>query len=274
MVGKEKEREYRRHTGFIKNSEMNKVSFELYAFSHSREFLEKACSLSRSSQDVNKLKARIVSVSTTDFDTRDTIQIIINTLQGLYARLTTQMIKTIHFTLDIKIIVTDGDETSIPGITFPANLITFASDFEIQTRFHLHVKSSTVKGHMHSGSYFYIMSDSEIDVAELNRVSGIQPSIVYRKGCMGRYTVVAFNSWGIEFDLDNQTPDIPAKELMQRMQKAKEVGIYCKNNNLSSHVDLTCYSIPSNPTHFQLEPSFFSFLKDLSVDYIDFDCMT
>jgi len=115
-----------------------------------------------------------------------------------------------------------------------------------------------------------IMSDDEIDEPILNRVAGTQPSIIYRKGHMGRYTVVDFNSWGIEINLEKQLPDNAALALMNRLQNPKKIGLYCKDNNYTSHVDLTCYSIPYESIHFNLETSFFTFLRDLSVQYLDF----
>lgn len=270
-------KEYQLHTGFIKNSEMNKVSIALILFSHCRKSLEQACSLSCLNIDIIQegdiFKACFLSVDTKDQDTDDVLRQIIDAIQGLNVLFKKHTIKGLCLKVDIEIIVADGDEIPIPGITFPAIYISLASDLEIQTRFHLMIESSTKKGLINSGSYLYVMSDKEIDVSELNSVAGTLPSIVYRKGNKGRYTILPFNSWGIEISFDNQLPDILAYALMDRVRSAKEIGLYCKENNLSSHVDLTCYSIPSEPLHFQLDPTFFSFLKDLSVRYLDMDFM-
>jgi len=107
----------------------------------------------------------------------------------------------------------------------------------------------------------------------LNKIAGIHPSVVYRKGCLRRETVVDFNSWGVEVSTEGELPDIPDYALMKKLNKPKEIGLFCKENNLESHVDITCYSIYSDTICFQLDPSFFTFLKDLSVQYLDMDFM-
>jgi len=257
---------------------MNKVSFEVTVFSHSRESLEKICSESSLHfdhiQDGDVSAVCILSVNTTDFDTDDAVHQTIIAIRGLDTLLKEHIVTDFSIRVDIEIVETDGNETPIPGIVFPADYILLASDLEIKTRFHLMIDSSTKKGLLNSGAYFYIMSDNEIDVEELNQVAHTQPSILYRKGYMGRYTIVNFNSWGIEISSDNNLPTIPILSLMKRLWNAKQVGVYCMNNRLTSHVDITCYSIPPEPLLFNLEPSFFTFLKDLSVQYLDMDFMT
>lgn len=277
-MGKGLEKEYLRHTGFIKSRKMNRFSLAVFVFSHCHDPLEKLCSIynldSEIIQNDNVFKVCILSVNTTSDDTDDVVRQGIDALSSLYNHLKEQGVTEFSIKVDIEVIVTDGDETPIPGIVLPADFISLASYLDAQTRFHLLIKSSTQKGMINSGSYLYIMSDDEIDEPILNRVAGTQPSIIYRKGHMGRYTVVDFNSWGIEIYLEKQLPDNAALALMNRLQDPKKIGLYCKDNNYTSHVDLTCYSIPYESIHFNLETSFFTFLRDLSVQYLELDFMT
>lgn len=259
---------------------MNTISFDMYAGSHNIELLEElhrvSCPDAEIIQDAGMHKISILSVITTGDDTYDTdgiITLIVETAQRLRMQFPMLTENKIVYTLDIRIVVTDADETSIPGITLSREYISLASELGIQTRFHLMISSSTRKGTLNSGAYLYIDSDNEINFPVLNRIAGIQPSVLYRKGCKGRYTVVDFYAWGLEVSSENQLPDVPVSALMRKLKNAKETGAYCKENNLESHVDITCYSIYSEPLRFQLEPSFFTFLKELQVRFVAMDFM-
>ena len=247
----------------------------MFVCSHCIELLEEvrreSCLDKEIIQDGEMLKVVILSINTTDHVADDIVIPIVDAIQRLYLIFPALTERKISFTVNIDIVVTDADEASIPSIVFPAEYISLASGLEIQTRFHLMITSSTMVGTMNSGAYLYIESDKEIDVPVLNIIAGTQPSVVYRKGCMGRYTIVDFNSWGLEISTKNQPPSIPALLLMRKIQNAEILGLYCKENSLESHVDITCYSISSEPLCFQLEPAFFVFLHKLHVNYLDID---
>lgn len=265
----------RRLTGFINNCEMNKVSIEVFVCSHCLELLEEVRRLSCLDKEILKdgelLKVGLLSVNTTDYGADDIIIPTVEAIQRFYLDYPAQIEGSISLIVDIDIVVPDADEASIPGILFPTEYISLASKLDIKTIFHLMITSSTIVGTMNSGAYLYIESDSDINVPVLNMIAGTQPSVVYRKGCMGRYTVLNFNSWGLEISTNNQPPSIPALLLMRKIQNVEVLGLYCKENSLDSHVDITCYSISSEPLCFQLEPVFFTFLHKLHVNYLDVD---
>ena len=271
------ERVFRHLTGFKKNSEMIKVSFNLSASSNDIEYLKDVCQAFGSrihiSQDGERQKVDILSASINDYDTESIIIQIIEAIQRLPLTSPSQTVKNTILSLDITIVVSDADDTSIPGVLLPAEYISLASEHRIQTAFNLMITSSTRKGFLNSGAYLYIVSNNAFDVSEMNRIAGTSPSVVYQKGRFGRNAIVNLNAWGLEVVSENRLPDYPALMLMQKIQNANELGLYCKENNLESHMDITCYSIPSEPLRFQLEPSFFSFLNELNIRYIDMDFM-
>jgi hypothetical protein len=256
---------------------MNNISFKVSVSSHCLELLEDMCRESCLGTDIVRDERMpavcILSINTSDYVTDDIIVQIGETIQCFHEKIFSHIKEKIGIKVEIEIVVTDLDDTPIPGVLFPAEYISLVSELEIQTRFHLMINSSTKRGLINSGAYLYIESDNEIDVTRLNRIARTDPSIVYRKGCMGRYRVVDYNAWGLEVTNEDKMPDAPALELMQKLRNAKEIGNYCEKNHLESHVDITCYSISSEPLYFQIEPSFFTFLKELRVRYIDFDFM-
>ena len=230
---------------------MNNISFKVSVSSHCLELLEDMCRESCLGTDIVRDERMpavcILSINTSDYVTDDIIVQIGETIQCFHEKIFSHIKEKIGIKVDIEIVVTDLDDTPIPGVLFPAEYISLVSELEIQTRFHLMINSSTKRGLINSG--------------------------VYRKGCMGRYRVVDYNAWGLEVTNEDKMPDAPALELMQKLRNAKEIGNYCEKNHLESHVDITCYSISSEPLYFQIEPSFFTFLKELRVRYIDFDFM-
>lgn len=256
---------------------MNIVSFELSVSSQNSALLEEFRNITcpnaviLNSGGMSKLCALLTKTS--DYKTDTIIYNLVNTIKKISAYSSNETEDKIQYMVNVGIIVSDANETSIPGIVFPSEYIHLASKLKILTHFHLMITSSTMKGQLNSGAYFYIQSDNEIDLQSLNKITDTEPSIVYQRGSMGRYTVVNFNAWGIEVSYDDQLPNIPISALMSRLHNYKAIGLYCKEKNMESHIDLTCYGINSDPIDFEIDHSFFSFAEELSAQYVDIDFM-
>lgn len=219
------------------------------------------------------LKVCILSVKTSDYETEDILLQVEEKIRMLHLRLSKEEHKQFRVAVDIKLLVSDADLTSIPGITFRAGYVSLASELGIRTNFHLEINSSTKRGLMNSGTHFLVESEREIDICTLNKITGLDPHIVYRMGDKGKYAIVDFNAWGYEISNNNMLPDVSVSALILALPNAKEVGLYCKKNNLVTHIDITCYGISPDPLCFQLEPTFFIFANNLSVQYVDLDFM-
>lgn len=256
---------------------MNIISFELSVCSQNVALLEEVRRITCSNADIHKgnetSKVCALQTKSPGYDTDAMLQDVVDNLQKIHTHISTQVENIVDYILDIGIIVSDADQTSIPGVVFSSEYIHLASKLKIKTHFHLQITSSTMRGQLNSGAYFYIVSRDEIDFTALNEIAGIQPTVIYRRGAMGRCTVVAFNAWGLEVSYDNQLPDVPLSALMSKLYNFEKIGRYCKEKDIDSHIDLTCYSIHSDPMDFQLDSSFFYFAEELSVRYVDVDFM-
>lgn len=257
---------------------MNKTSVGIYIYSENHNCIKRISrapyiNIIERSHNEKESGICVLLVNIDDYETESIIGQAIECLNQLHSELSSEDIMSIHVELNIKIIVSNGDNDPIPGITLPKDYINLAAELGIQTSFKLIISSSTVEGVMNSGAYYYIESNDIIDTAAITKLTGIEPSLIYNKGTHGKYTVVDLNAWGISIQSDNTLPETPIGNLMQRINNPKNVGSYCNNNCLNSHMDITLYGIPSSCISFKFNPTVFTFLNDLSVNYLDLDFM-
>lgn len=259
---------------------MTVISLEFHIISNKKDILKRVLEASHLNLSTNivpdrdKYRMCIYSNSIDGYIVDSLVSQAVNSIKEVIREIPSTMIDRLSFATNFEIVVSDGGKSPIPGVTLPIEYISLAADIGMQTTFNLNITSSTPQGLINSGAYLNIeSSDKDIDSSLLSSLAGTEPSIIYKKGEMGLYKTVDFNAWVIEIEADNKLPETPASLLMQKIQNAKAVGIYCQENQLTPVAYITCYSIPSGKISFVLNDSFFSFLKDLSVCFLDLDFM-
>lgn len=270
---------YLLHIGYIRNSyNMNVSSINLTVSSLSQKDIERILEFQHATiareivQKDSSYEACIISFKTTDYVLESAINSMCDYLHAFDGCISKQSLCDYKLRLNIEIIAEDADKDPLPGITLSADFIALIADLRINTSVTITL-SSVEPGRLNSGAYFYVNSDNAFDMNRLCSIALAQPSVIYRKGAMGRHKIMDYYAWGIEIKNDNDFPEKPIKTLMEHLHNAKEIADFCRQNKLDSHVDVTCYGIPTGTISFQLSAQFFSFLNDLGVMFLDIDLM-
>ena len=162
----------------------------------------------------------------------------------------------------------------IPGFTFTQRFLQLCKaicasiDITINT-----IPVFSDRGKTHSGVYYYVYSDTELNIAELNSASGSMPTRTLKKGEIITVEPSEDYSWNIEMDFDKEMPCKPMKAIMNAILKPKELGTYCINRGLNSHMDLTLYGIYESVMRFTIDFAFVCFCVDLRIGRLEIDIM-
>ena len=216
-------------------------------------------------------KTLVLSLVDEGYNTDSLFSQAADSIQGFRKKLSPRSAESMCFDMVLEVEVPNADNDSLPGVGFSREFISCAAGVQLRVVINLNAISSG-EHHVHSAACCYISSDNGLDVEKISGIAGVQPSIVYRKGEQGRYTIAKHNAWVLKTH-DDSLPEKPIASLMKEVNNPQSLGQYCREEGLHTHIDVTCYGIPSEPVSFQINSRFFHFCRDMDVEYADIDMM-
>lgn len=173
------------------------------------------------------------------------------------------------------LITVDGVDSgqSIPGFTITPDFLAVCVCLKMPIIIVINARVSREQGGSSVGAYYYIADDKDLDIGAINSASGSKPSLLERKGEMGRHVINKTNTWGIECRSFDSLADQPINSLIEAIKHPTELGLYCKEHNLHTHIDVTCYGIYVPRVNITLTTSFLYFCHCLGVEWVDIDAM-
>ncbi len=164
---------------------------------------------------------------------------------------------------------------SIPGLGLNSALISLMSTLKASIIVTILSSVRVSNGTSSCGAYYYLKSDNEFNVSQINQIAGTSPSIVFGKGdaCYSGNKIRDYYCWGIEYTYDDTTPNKPIRELMGRIMNPSQLGLFCKDHDMDSNIDLTYYGLYSEKIEFCIGADFLIFCNKLGVSWIAVDMM-
>lgn len=257
---------------------MSKTTLKLYLSLTNGKNISKALDgfLNRTATYNNcagKIESLILSLDEDNIDTEQMFLKAVASLQELINWIPCQDKCAISLRMALEITNQDADNDSFPSLIFYREFIMLAAQLHLQLNVFINAYSSCCNDCVDSGAYYYISDSNEIDVQAINCVAGVRPTITYRKGDLIGKTIANHCRWGIENACDNTMPEKTIMSLMDAIKNPMDLGDYCWEQGLESHIDITCYGIPNGTVSFQIEPAFFVFCSELKIGFMDVDLM-
>lgn len=253
--------QYRRMFSSPKNKHMCKTTLTLFYLSNTCENYIDHVS-----------RTLVLSLMSDGYDTDSLFSQAADSIRSFREHFSSRGAEPMSFEVVLDVEAPNADNESLPGVGLPRKFISCAAGLILRVIINLNAISSG-EHHVHSGAYYYICSENELDVEKISHIAGAQPSIVCRKGEKGKYTKANLNAWVLRIHDDNCLPGIPIASLMKKISYPQSLGQYCREEGLHTHIDVTCYGIPNELVSFQIDSCFFRFCRDLDVEYIDIDLM-
>lgn len=195
------------------------------------------------------------------------------------------------FELVFELILTATNfEEDILGFTLESELMAISSYLETPFRIVINYKPKfkiDEYSYPTSGVYLYVFSSNQkIDNDKVSRVAGAKPTRTYNKGDFLHNDIEWIysqeipdillrktNDWILEYVHDHEMPERPIREMIDSIKSPDNLGLYCKENNLETKIDLTLYGIYSHRMEFTICKEFLSLCKSLNVSFLDVDIM-
>lgn len=174
----------------------------------------------------------------------------------------------------IKISGIDGENETIPGLSFPSTILSLFASIRINIIVQILLShAATKKEESRCGAYYYIASDKfPLDIKKINSMTGTLPTVLEHKNDVLKHRISDSNVWGVELFYFS-TPNKAIDALVRTVVSPKEVGRYVLKEKLNSHIDLTYYGVYDKTSEFIIPHSFFTFCSDLQLKWLDVDIM-
>ena len=174
----------------------------------------------------------------------------------------------------IKISGIDGENETIPGLSFPSTILSLCASIKINIIVQILLSHTpTKKEESRCGAYYYIASDKyPLDIKKINSITGTLPTVLEHKNDVLKHRISDSNVWGVELFYFS-TPNKAIDALVRIVISPKEVGQYVLKEKLNSHIDLTYYGVYNKTSEFIIPHSFFTFCRDLQLKWLDVDIM-